>query len=236
MKIKFRLEPYIFVPCLCSVLIALSGCDSSSNTNNASPTPTPKSKAVVVAESESDFQQQPDFENLMRAEVRQTVSETVKAKLPSWTIKGLAIEPYQNNVFWVAADIEMGHKNVVLSLVVRRFFPESGNPYWKLLMFFNFPIPAGNSLRYLHRLISSFCKLYNSHKVSGSLSMTNSDKLRYFKCINFPTLFGISVIQFVPSYKSLIDCLITNALKHANLLNNSERMLLLRDGLKRFSS
>jgi hypothetical protein len=134
MKIKYRLEPYIFLPCLCSVLIALSGCNSSSNSNNASPTPTPKSKAVVVAESESDFQQQPDFENLMRAEVRQTVSETVKAKLPSWTIKGLAIESYQNNVFWVAADIEMGHKSVVLSLVVRRFFPESGNAYWKVIL------------------------------------------------------------------------------------------------------
>jgi hypothetical protein len=134
MQITFRLEPHIFLPCLCSVLFALSACNSGSNGNNASPTPTPKSNAVVVAEIESDFQQQPDFENLMRAEVRQTVSETVEAKLPSWTIKGLAIEPYQNNVYWVAADIEKGNKNVVLSLVVRRFFPESGNAYWKVML------------------------------------------------------------------------------------------------------
>ena len=63
---------------------------------------------LSLLRSESDFQQQPDFENLMRAEVRQTVSETVKGKITSWTIKGLAIEPYQNNVFWVAADIEKG--------------------------------------------------------------------------------------------------------------------------------
>jgi hypothetical protein len=70
----------------------------------------------------------------MRAEVRQTVSETVKAKLPSWTIKGLAIEPYQNNVFWVAADIEKGDKSVVINLVVRKFFPESGNAYWKAIL------------------------------------------------------------------------------------------------------
>jgi hypothetical protein len=134
MKIPFRLQPYAFLPCLCSVLLALSACDRGSNSNNASPTPTPKTNAVVVAESESDFQQQPDDENHMRAEVRQAVSETVTAKLPAWTIKGLAIEPYQNNVFWVAADIEKGDKNVVINLVVRKFFPESGNAYWKVIL------------------------------------------------------------------------------------------------------
>lgn len=125
-------------PCLilshCIAQRFLCACDRGSNSNNASPTPTPKTNAVVVAESESDFQQQPDDENHMRAEVRQAVSETVTAKLPAWTIKGLAIEPYQNNVFWVAADIEKGDKNVVINLVVRKFFPESGNAYWKVIL------------------------------------------------------------------------------------------------------
>jgi len=134
MKTTFRIQPHTFLPCLCSALFVLSACNPASNSNNASPTPTPKSNAVVAAESESDFQEQPDYENHMRAEVRQTVSETVKAKLPSWTIKGLAIEPYQNNVFWVAADIEKGDKNVVINLVVRKFFPESGNAYWKAIL------------------------------------------------------------------------------------------------------
>src|SRR5687768_5173115 len=119
---------------ICCTLVAVSACGGASNSGSPSPTPTPKSNAVLVAESEGDFQQKGDFENTMRAEVRETVGETIKSKLPSWTIKGIATELYHGNVFWVAVDIEKAGKSVVINLVAKKFFPESGNAYWKAIL------------------------------------------------------------------------------------------------------
>jgi hypothetical protein len=119
---------------ICFTIVVISACGGASNSNSAPATPSPKSNALLVADSEGDFQQEDDFPNTMRAEVRETVTDTVKAKLPSWTIKGIATEPYQHNVFWVAVDIEKAGKSVVINLVVKRFFPESGNAYWKAIL------------------------------------------------------------------------------------------------------
>lgn len=113
------------------LLLTLAACSSD---KAASPTPRPKPAGVVVAESESDFQEESDWNNETRAEVRQTVSDTIKAKLPAWVLKGISTEPYHNNVYWVAVDIEKNGRSVVLNLVARKFFSESGSPYWKVVL------------------------------------------------------------------------------------------------------
>ena len=111
-------------------LAGLTACNSASQTTNTSQ----KERDVQVAESEEEFQSDVDIDNEIRAEVRQSTADFVKAKLPNWTLKGVSSELYQFQVYWVAADIEKDGRSVVLDLVVRKFFPEAGgNPYWKVV-------------------------------------------------------------------------------------------------------
>ncbi|HKO96808.1 MAG TPA: hypothetical protein VJU86_07450 [Pyrinomonadaceae bacterium] len=119
-----------------SLVLAFSliSCSRSSTerTNEATPTPTAKPKNVEIADSETEFQLTVDESS--RAEVRQAVADTLGSKLPAWSLKGMASEAYVNGVFWVSADIEKDGRNVVLNLVVQKYFPESGAPYWKVLI------------------------------------------------------------------------------------------------------
>lgn len=62
----------------------------------------------------------------------------VKTELPKWTLKGMASESYEANVFWVDADLENGRRRRVLSLMVKQFFPDDGKPYFKA-----FPLGKG---------------------------------------------------------------------------------------------
>src|SRR5688500_15623674 len=124
----------ILLPVSLVLVFLIVGCKGSptESANNATPTPTPKSKNVETAESETGFQLGVD--DSTRAEARQAVADTVRSKLPTWFLKGMASEDYMNGVFWVSADIEKGGRNVVLNLVAQKFFPESGAPYWKVLV------------------------------------------------------------------------------------------------------
>ena len=114
----------------------MSACDSAAdnNTNNSSPQPTPMSPAMAVAKAEDKFQDSDDFHQTARAEAREAATSYVKAKLPDWTIKGLSSEQFQNHVFWVNVDIQRDKRNSILSLLVRKFFPASGDPYWKAIL------------------------------------------------------------------------------------------------------
>ena len=59
----------------------------------------------------------------------------------------MASQSYESNVFWVDVDLENGQRKRILSLIVKRFFPESGEPYWKA-----FPIDRSHAsqLHYAH--------------------------------------------------------------------------------------
>lgn len=130
-RIVLRVGLALTVGLLC---LGLAGCGNSSSPNKtASPTPTPHDAGVKAAKSEDDFQNEGDDEYRNRAEVRRAVAEFVKAKLPNWTLKGVSATPYQSNVFWVGADIEKDSRGVVVELVARKFFPESGDPYWRVV-------------------------------------------------------------------------------------------------------
>lgn len=113
-------------------ILGLTACENSNSTStNASPAPADAS--TKVAKSESDFQNEADDEHKIRADVRQATAQFVKANLPSWSLKGISTRAFESNIFWVAADIEKDKRNVVIELVVRKFFPESGAPYWKVV-------------------------------------------------------------------------------------------------------
>lgn len=57
----------------------------------------------------------------------------VKAKLPQWTIKGVASHSYRDNNFWIDIDIENQGRSAVITIYSQKFFPESGEPYWKIV-------------------------------------------------------------------------------------------------------
>jgi len=113
----------------------LTACSNpATNSAHSSPSPSPASAINQAAEAESEFQVLGDLDNSVRAEARHTASEFVASKLPTWKIKGLSSQIYQDNVVWVAVDIEKEGKGGILNIAVRRFFPESGEPYWKAFL------------------------------------------------------------------------------------------------------
>ena len=119
---------------LAAVCIFASACsDSTTNSGNAAPSPTPLSAADQVAKAESRFQDS-NLDDSDRSEARKVASEFITSKLPSWKVKGLSTLVSQDNIVWVAVDIEKDRKGRVLNLAVRRFFPQSGEPYWKAVL------------------------------------------------------------------------------------------------------
>ena len=120
---------------LISVLTLTVSCkDSGSQNANASPSPSPKTPAEQAAEAEAEFQVFWDADSSIRTEARQTAIAFVARKLPDWKVKGLSSQIHQDNTVWVAVDIEKGGRSVVLNLAVRKFFPESGDSYWKAVL------------------------------------------------------------------------------------------------------
>ena len=45
--------------------------------------------------------------------------------------EGISTEAYESNVFWADVDIESGKTRRIVSLIVKRFYPEGSDPYWK---------------------------------------------------------------------------------------------------------
>lgn len=117
------------------IILALGICSACGSNGNESeqttPTPTPQSQAQQVAGEEDGFQRRRRFLDEARAEARQVAADYLKQKLPTWAVKGIASTEYQAGIYWVAVDVTKGNRSVVISLAVRKFFPESGEPYWK---------------------------------------------------------------------------------------------------------
>ena len=117
--------------------ISLNSACTNSESNNTNASPSPESPAAHAAKSEADFQMFGDLENTVRKEARQAVTEFIASKLPAWKIKGMSSKVFEDNIVWVAVDIEKDGKGGVLNLAVRKFFPESGEPYWKAFLLDN---------------------------------------------------------------------------------------------------
>jgi hypothetical protein len=115
-----------------STLLA-SACQTPTETPtvSTSPSPTPSVEPEARIAEEEARSQGNDYFDKSRTAVRRAAREFVKRELPKWTLKGMASESYEANVFWVDVDLESGPRKGVLSLIVKQFFPDSGGPYWK---------------------------------------------------------------------------------------------------------
>src|SRR5439155_24571658 len=94
---------------LVAPLLSLVACSGSDN-SKPQPTPTPDDPKTRPARAELDFQTEFHVYNTETVETltnaRNAVSEFVKSKLPGWSIKAMASQPYDRNVFTIDADLE----------------------------------------------------------------------------------------------------------------------------------
>lgn len=107
------------------------GCSSSSNKANSKPTPKLDDPKTHAARQEEDFQAYgSDIEGGLRTEARHAVLDFVKESLPGWNVKGMACQLREMSIFSIDADLEKQGKHAVITFDTRKFFPESGDPYW----------------------------------------------------------------------------------------------------------
>jgi hypothetical protein len=107
------------------------GCNKSAPKPAKPPDEPPKDAAHQIAEAEDEFQSAFTVGGTYRAEARQAAVDLVKTQLSTWSIKGIASHEYKGQVYDVDVEIERKGKRLVLSFFVRKFFPESGEPYWQ---------------------------------------------------------------------------------------------------------
>jgi hypothetical protein len=123
-----------FLPAL--FVVAVFGCSNSPTQNSESKsTPATESTKTTAVQREQEFQNRwiagsEAEEYQIREQVRATVTDFVKNNLPGWTVKGMSSEVHALKIFSIDADLEKQGHHVVITFDVRRFFPESGEPYW----------------------------------------------------------------------------------------------------------
>jgi len=92
----------------------------------------PMTPAQKVSEAEKDFQDDADEDYAIETEGRQATMDFAKNNLPGWTVKGLSSVDQGAHVFKLAIDLEKASHVTQLSVTARKFFPESGDPYWRV--------------------------------------------------------------------------------------------------------
>lgn len=102
----------------------------------ATPSPAPESAArpqtpeekIGVEEYAAQHYDTPEH----RAQVRQAVSEYVKAQMPGGSVRGVSSYACTGNIYFVGVDISSGRQQRTVNLLVRLFMPDDGKSYWKV--------------------------------------------------------------------------------------------------------
>lgn len=131
-----------------SLLLILScavSCKSNSAQNNnktvAEPSPTAATSQADTPrgpfpnEEEEDPLDDEEGRRLeserLRAEAREKAIEYAQQNFPGWKVKGIITRPTFDKHFQVTLDLEKGSQSKTVQLILRRFFSETGEPYWK---------------------------------------------------------------------------------------------------------
>lgn len=96
---------------------------SQSNQSNATPSPTaaPFSKEDDIVD---------DAE--LRQQARQKAIEYANQNFAGWRVKGIISRKTFDEHYQVTLDLEKGTETKTVQLLLRLFFPETGEPYWKV--------------------------------------------------------------------------------------------------------
>ena len=111
--------------------IVLVGCNTAKQAKQQPKDDQP----TTVAKAEALFQLvEYDGDSKLRTEARKAATDFVKSNVPRGNVKGVSSQLYQYVVFWVDIDLELEGKRHTISCNVQRFFPEMGDPYWKVTL------------------------------------------------------------------------------------------------------
>lgn len=128
----------LFLPCMIS-------CDPGSAQNNSktsaepSPAATPTQanipKGPFTNEEEDDPSEDEDSRRSeserLRAEAREKAVEYARQQFPGWKVKGVITRQTFDKHYQVTLDLEKAGQSKTVQLILRRFFSEEGEPYWK---------------------------------------------------------------------------------------------------------
>jgi hypothetical protein len=134
---------------LLSLLCCLVSCAKKSVQDNnksvAKPSVSANEKkeaakeAAVSPSSDVPFSREDDYDPSdstgskdTRQEARQKAIEYAQVTFPGWHVKGIISRPTFDGHFQITLDLEKGNQTNTVQLLLRRFFPAKGEPYWKV--------------------------------------------------------------------------------------------------------
>src|SRR6267142_34385 len=121
------------------LLISCSvSCASNSDQNNK-PAAAQTSPSVATNQRAGDapFSKENEYElsedpESVRQEARQKAIEYAQQNFAGWHVKGMISRQTFDKHYQVTLDLENGSQTKTVQLLLRRFFPEKGEPYWKV--------------------------------------------------------------------------------------------------------
>jgi hypothetical protein len=122
------------------LLISCSVSCASNSAQNNKPAATQESPAVagnqtkaadVPFSKEDEYELSEDPESA-RQEARQKAIEYAQQNFAGWKVKGIISRQTFDKHYQVTLDLENGSQTKTVQLLLRRFFPENGEPYWKV--------------------------------------------------------------------------------------------------------
>ena len=122
---------------------ASCGSSSTQNNNKSSAEPSPTAPASQANISKGHFPNEEEEDPLddeetrryeserLRAEAREKAIEYAQQNFPVWKVKGVISRQTFDKHYQVTLDLEKGNQSKTVQLILRRFFSEKGEPYWK---------------------------------------------------------------------------------------------------------
>lgn len=119
------------------------GPSSAQNNNKISAEPSPTATTSQANTSTGPFPNEEEEDLLndeesrrseserLRAEVREKAIEYAQQNFSGWKVKGIITRQTFDKHYQVTLDLEKGSQSKTVQLILRRFFSENGEPYWK---------------------------------------------------------------------------------------------------------
>jgi hypothetical protein len=122
------------------LLVACSvSCASNSAQKNkqsaSTPSPSVSSNHNNAADgpfSKEDWYEMFEDSEATRQEARQKSIEYAHQNFSGWNVKGIISRRTFDKHYQVTLDLEKGDQTKTIQLLLRHFFPEKGEPYWKV--------------------------------------------------------------------------------------------------------
>jgi hypothetical protein len=121
-----------------SSVCCASNSDGSKKTATAQPSPSvapSQSTAEGVPFSKEDDEELSEEPGVIRQQARQEAIKYADENFPGWRVKGIISRQTFDKHYQVTLDLQDGDKNKTIELLLRRFFSERGQPYWKVELF-----------------------------------------------------------------------------------------------------